>query len=229
MLTISLREFRSLFKSVRSIIIILFIFGVTLGAARLISQFNMEMKEAGLSGNAYMGGLVLIILTFGPLFVTSLSHQVVNGEVHSRTIRFLATKTSRENIVLGKFLGTAMYWIVCILIASLLVIPFAKAFFIVEFVQAIIFVLYFIGLTTLLSTSIQKPSMTMFLGIVISIAMPVLGTWGTFSNNVFLKVFSYLTPYFYYFQEETWTAYFVIGFPILFLLGSLLMIRRRDF
>ena len=127
MLTIGLREFQNLFKSIRSIIIILFIFSVTLGMAKLISKYKGVLGEVGgLEGDVYMGGLLLLIIAAGPLFVASLSHSAINQEIHSRTIRFLATKVSREKIVLGKFLGIAMYWVVCISVASLLILPVYK-------------------------------------------------------------------------------------------------------
>ena len=228
MLTIGLREFQNLFKSVRSVIIILFIFSVTLGIAKLISQYKEVLSEAGLDGNVYMGGLLFIIISAGPLFVASLSHNAINQEVQSRTIRFLATKVSREKIVLGKFLGIAMYWVVCILVASLLIFPFTKGFYFNQFMEALIFILYFIGLAIFLSTLIEKPGMTMFLGIILAILLPIIGLWSLGTDNLIIDLLSYLTPYFYYNLEESLYTYVVLIFPILFLFGSILLIRKKD-
>ncbi|MGR6342624.1 ABC transporter permease [Priestia megaterium] len=228
MFTICFREFKDLFKSIRSIIVILVIFAVTLGVARLISQFGDQIKAFGLGSNAYAGGLLTLLLIAGPLFVTSLSHNIINQELHSRTIRFLATKTSRNKIVLGKFLGVILFWIVSLLIALLLVVPFSKEFYLPEFIQAVIFISYFVGLTILISTLIIKPSITMFLGIAIALAMPVLGIWSMVSENIFLKIASHITPYFYYTQETTSYTYFVIFFPIVFLALSLFIMRKKE-
>ncbi|WP_243550582.1 ABC transporter permease [Priestia megaterium] len=228
MFTICFREFKDLFKSIRSIIVILVIFAVTLGVARLISQFGEQIKAFGLGSNAYAGGLLTLLLIAGPLFVTSLSHNIINQELHSRTIRFLATKTSRNKIVLGKFLGVILFWIVSLLIALLLVVPFSKEFYFPEFIQAVIFISYFVGLTILISTLIIKPSITMFLGIAIALAMPVLGIWSMISENIFLKIASHITPYFYYTQETTSYTYFVIFFPIVFLALSLFIMRKKE-
>jgi len=228
MFTICFREFKDLFKSIRSIIIILTIFGVTLGVAKLISQFGGPVKSLGLGSNAYAGGLLTLLLIAGPLFVTSLSHNIINQELHSRTIRFLATKTSRDKIVLGKFLGIILFWVICLFIALLLVIPFSKAFYFLEFIQAVIFISYFVGLTILISTLITKPSITMFLGIAVALAMPVLGIWSMVSENIFLKITSHITPYFYYTQETTSYTYLVVLFPLIFLALSLLIMRKKE-
>jgi len=45
MFTICFREFKDLFKSIRSIIVILIIFGVTLGVAKILSQFGDQIKS----------------------------------------------------------------------------------------------------------------------------------------------------------------------------------------
>lgn len=230
MLAIGLREFQNLFKSIRSIIIILFIFSVTLGIAKLINNYKEVLSEVGgLEGDIYMGGLLLLIIAAGPLFVTSLSHNAINQEVHSRTIRFLATKVSREKIVLGKFLGIAMYWMVCILVASLLILPFTKGFYFYQFMEALIFILYFVGLAIFLSTLITKPGMTMFLGSILAILLPIIGLWSLGSENLIIDLVSYLTPYYYYSVGEHIYTYVVLIFPILFVLGSLLLIRKKDF
>ncbi|MEB2290399.1 ABC transporter permease subunit [Priestia megaterium] len=228
MFTICFREFKDLFKSIRSIIVILIIFGVTLGVAKILSQFGDQIKSFGLGSNVYAAGLLTLLLIAGPLFVTSLSHNVINQELHSRTIRFLATKISRDKIVFGKFLGVLLFWIVCLLTALLLVVPFSKAFYFPEFVQAVIYISYFIGMTFLISTIITKPSITMFLGIAMAIIMPVLGIWGTISENILLKTASHITPYFYYTQENTSYTYFVAFFPVIFLLLTIFIMRKKE-
>ncbi|MFL0475326.1 ABC transporter permease subunit [Priestia megaterium] len=228
MFTICFREFKDLFKSIRSIIVILIIFGVTLGVAKILSQFGDQIKSFGLGNNVYAAGLLTLLLIAGPLFVTSLSHNVINQELHSRTIRFLATKISRDKIIFGKFLGVLLFWIVCLLTALLLVVPFSKAFYFPEFIQAVIYISYFIGMTILISTIIAKPSITMFLGIAIAIIMPVLGIWGTVSENIFLRIASHITPYFYYTQENTSYTYYVAFFPVIFLVLTIFIMRKKE-
>ena len=228
MFTICLREFKSLFKSIRSIIIIIVLFSVTIGAAKLISNFEPQLRELGIGNDAYAAALMILLFIAGPLFVTSLAHSVVNKEITSRTIRFLATKTLRKDIIIGKFLGNLFFWSICLLSAVLLILPFSHTFYFAELVQFIVFVSYFIGLTVLLSTTINSPSLTMFLGITISIALPILGLWSLATENIFVKGISYITPYFYYSQDQTYFSYIVALFTCLFLLLSLLIFRKRD-
>jgi ABC-2 type transport system permease protein len=87
---------------------------------------------------------------------------------------------------------------------------------------------YFIGLTILLSTVISRPGITGFLGIVLSIAVTIIGLWSIGSKNLLLKIFSYITPYFFYSQDNENYTYLVLIFPILFLGLSLMILRRRD-
>ncbi|CAM5517432.1 hypothetical protein [Bacillus safensis FO-36b] [Bacillus safensis subsp. safensis] len=110
MFAIGLNEFKALFKSIRSILIIIVIIGITTGTAKILSQFsNRSLKSLGLGDNAYVGGLMVLLFIAAPLFVTSLAHNVINKEVYSRTVRFLVTKTSRSNIIVGKFLGNLLF------------------------------------------------------------------------------------------------------------------------
>jgi len=228
MFAISLREFKSLFQSIRAIIIIIVLFGVTAGSAKLVSQFKSELSRLGLGDNAYIIGLMLLLFLAAPLFVTSISHSSVNKEMESKTIRFLATKTSRENIIFGKFLGNMSFWVVCLTVALLLIIPFSKSFYFVDLIQSIIFVSYFIGLSLFLSTLVNNSSMTMFSGIVISIALPVIGMWSLLSKNVIVDTISYLTPYFYYTNENTSYTYLVLIHTAAFVILSLIIFKRRD-
>lgn len=228
MFAITLREFKSLFQSIRAILIIVVLFGVTTGSAKLVSQFKGQLSDLGLDNNAYIIGLMLLLFLAAPLFVTSISHSSVNKEIESKTIRFLATKTSRENIIFGKFLGNVSFWVLCLTVALILIVPFSKSFHFVDLIQSIIFVSYFIGLSLFLSTVVNNSSMTMFVGIFISIALPVIGMWSLISKNVIVDTLSYLTPYYYYTQENTAYTYLVLIHIAVFVLTTLIIFKRRD-
>ncbi|MED2709025.1 MULTISPECIES: ABC transporter permease [Bacillus cereus group] len=230
MFGISLREFKSLFKSIKSMIFICIMFGVTLLIANFLKGFESNLAEAGLK-NIYTGGLLGLILVLGPLFVMSLSHDIINNEIYNRTIRFLVTKTSRDNIVLGKFLGVLLFWFVCLFLSIFMLFFISKEFYFKELITMTIFMSYFICLSLFLSTVISKPSMTMFISIIISILFPVIGMWGVVSdNNIILDLFGYLMPYYYFSQPgKDYLMFIVVIFPIIFLLASLLIFRKRDF
>lgn len=229
MLSISIREFKNLFKSIRSFIIIAIMFGVTVLAAKMLSQFDGELQELGLD-NAYMGGLLLLILILGPLFVTSLSHDIINREVHTRTVRFIVTKLSRTKIVLGKFIGVSLFWITCLTISLILIIPFSGEFYFLELIEAIIFITYFISVSLFLSSFIDKPGISMFLGIILSLAFPIVGIWAIASqSNIYIFLLSFITPYYYFGQENEAFIYFVPILSTILVLGSIMIFRKRDF
>lgn len=229
MRTICLHEFKNLFKSIRSVLIILLMSGVTIGIASLMSKFAEQIEELGLGG-VYMAGLFALLLIAGPMFVTGLSHDVINKETHSRTIRFLVTKTSRNQIVLGKFLGVLLFWLVCLAISVLLLIPFAKTFYYLELLELIIFISYFVSLSLFLSTVISKPGLTMFVGIILSVALPILGVWGIAApDNNLLKIINFITPYYYLSLESRLLFYLLLPiFSAILVSSSLFILRRRD-
>lgn len=152
----------------------------------------------------------------------------MNKEVYSRTVRFLVTKTSRSSILLGKFLGNFLFWVVCLTISFILIMPFSNAFYFLELIQSIIFISYFLGFSLLLSTIISSPSITMFLGITISIILPIIGMISIGTTNVFIQIVSYITPYYYFTNDQTDFTYIVVIFPVIFLLISIITLRKRD-
>ncbi|HDR8278017.1 TPA: ABC transporter permease subunit, partial [Bacillus cereus] len=133
MFGICFREFYNLFKSIRSIIFILIMFSTTLVVANFLKNFDGNLKELGLD-NAYVGGLLFLILLFGPLFVMTLSHDLINRESHNRTIRFLVTKISRDKIILGKFLGVLLFWFVCLFLSLFMLVFISNQFYFKELI-----------------------------------------------------------------------------------------------
>src|SRR5690625_2437275 len=56
----------------------------------------------------------LILMVLGFLFAFAISHDLINKEIELKTIRLLITKTSSLKLMLGKFLGTLLFWIVTV-------------------------------------------------------------------------------------------------------------------
>jgi ABC-2 type transport system permease protein len=69
-----------------------------------------------MNDSPYATGLLIIILLASPLFIFVLIHNAIYEDYRSRTIRFIATKTSRENIIFGSL----FFWIVCLTITVIL-------------------------------------------------------------------------------------------------------------
>lgn len=107
-MAITKKEFFQLFKSVKSIIMIVVLLVSSYYFAKYTERL-VPILELEQTSSWYAGGLLIILLLFGPLFVMSLSHDVLNRELSERTMRFLVTKTSKANILFGKFLGVWIF------------------------------------------------------------------------------------------------------------------------
>lgn len=229
MLSIARKEFVALFKSIKSILIILIMIAISLGIAKLLSLFGSQINSVtGLEKTPFQLALLLTVLLTSPLFVFTLSHNIINEEVKSRTIRFIATKINRSHILLGKFIGALLFWLTCLFITTLLLIFYSHEFYLLELLQCLVFVSYFLALATLLSVLIDNTILTNFLGIALSLIMIILGLWSMNSDKIWLKLFSYITPYFYYLKDNPAMPFIVVIFPVVFLIISVYVFRKRD-
>ncbi|MEK3807190.1 MULTISPECIES: ABC transporter permease [unclassified Metabacillus] len=231
MIAICRREFLSLFKSMKSVIFILIITGMTFLIGDVMSGIPpQELEELGLK-NGYISGLMFLMYFFGPLFVTSLSHDIINRETQSRTMRFLITKVKRDDIVLGKFFGITAFWTACLFAALVLISIFTQSFYLLPFIENIVFLSYFIALSLLMSIIIGRPALTMFSGIILSIALPVIGIWGLVSDsNMIINILSVFTPYYFFsFTDTPALSYLTLILTLLMVMGSVIIFRKRDF
>ncbi|WP_340578947.1 ABC transporter permease subunit, partial [Staphylococcus aureus] len=158
--------------------------------AKLVSLFEDQLGNLGVAETPYSMGLLLTVLLASPLFIFALSHNVINEEVKTRTIRFLATKTNRPTIIIGKFLGALLFWFLILLITTLLIIIYSHEFYYIELLQSVVFISYYLSLAVFLSVLINSTVLTNFLGIALPIVMTILGIWSSNSNNVLLQIYS---------------------------------------
>ncbi|WP_166240268.1 ABC transporter permease [Paenibacillus turpanensis] len=229
MFVISRREFFGLFKGVKSIILIAILFLTSYYSAKfahfLLSELELTGKDAE---NVHATGLLALILFLGQLFVMALSHDCVNRETHDRTIRFLVTRTSRFSILGGKFVGVWLFWLASITISFLLVSIYSRKLDFFIYSQTLSTVTYYIALTVLLSVLIPKPSITMFIGVVIGLSLPGFGFWLNYTSNMWLSWIKYVMPY-YYLMRDDYSFLVIIVLAGLMLGAAQLVFHRRDF
>src|SRR5690625_5912313 len=77
--------------------------------------------------------------------------------------------------MLGKFLGTLLFWIVTVSISYSIIYFISDSWHTESFLQAIVFIFYVVSLVFLISTIVTKSKLTMFLGIVLGLILPILG------------------------------------------------------
>ena len=219
-------EFLHSFKSFKSIVIILFFTLTSVLTASYLSN-NASLLGDQLTGSAYTSSIKFLVFFLGFLFVFSVSHDLINRELDYQTIRLLVTKTSKLNIILGKFLGVLLFWLISISISFLIISFYAHDWFMKDYITTIVVLFFMVSFVTFLSTIIPKPSVTMFLGILISILAPILGFWAAFSDKWFLIPFKFMLPYYYVVKSN-----FFLIFPLLIGVGLLLcsyfIFKRKD-
>lgn len=225
MWVICFRECKELFKGVRPIIIIGILVGMSYLFARLANIFPAIDEFS--KQDTYTLGLNLPIYLFGLLFVFTLSHDVINREIETRTMRFLVTKTSRNKIVFGKLLGMLSFWLIIVIVCLVFITIFAKTFYLKTLFECMLFLFYAICAALLLSTLIKRTGQSMFLGIAISLLLPVLTGWAMFTDKFYVQWFKYLSPYYYFDLDQPFKLIILLIAGILLTL-SLFFFKRKD-
>jgi ABC-2 type transport system permease protein len=245
MYTIMWKEFFSLLKSFKSIAVVAFFILVTFIISRFLNKLPFQFIDGNMS--PYLLSIRFLVGAFGFLFGLALSHDILNREIESQTIRYLVTKIPRAQLIIGKSLGVYLFWIVSITISFLIISYYARSFFLFSYVQLLSFMAYVLGLTILLSFFIRKTTYSMFISVILGILLPALGVWvtnidvdwNTFTFSVPLNntsenllyfipyFFKFLFPYYYYSLDNALSLLpFVIG--ILFIIIVIILFKRSD-
>lgn len=227
MFAIGKREFLKLFKGIKSIIIIMILVATSYYSAKF-SNLLLSLEEFSTedSDKIEYAGLLILLLFLGQLFVMGLSHDAMNRETHDRTIRFLVTRTSRLSILLGKFSGIVLFWLVCVAASYLIIFFMTGTMDPLSFFQTMSLLIYQIALTILLSTLIPKPAFTMFLSIVIGLAFPIVSLWLSFTSNSYVSWLKFLTPFYY--LEEDYMFFLILPLAAVMFILSHLVFKRRE-
>ncbi|ASK63910.1 hypothetical protein CFK37_17985 [Virgibacillus phasianinus] len=225
------REFIDSFKSVRSILIVLFITFVSYQSAKFIENnpgiIDKLIENGGEAGSAYTAAIALIVLMFGFLFVFATSHDIINRETEMKTMRLLVTKTSRWQVMLGKFCGAMLFWVVTVSISFSILSIIAESWFPKDYFQSLLFIFYIVSFVLLISTVITKTKLTMFLGILLGITLPIIGLIASVVDRWYLLPFRYLLPY-NYLEGSVGFMLIPMATGIVYILLSIYIIQRRD-
>lgn len=227
------REFIDSFKSVRSILILLFITLISYQSANFV-QNNPAILELingesiGISEKQlYTGAISFIFLLFGFLFVFAVSHDLINKEIELKTIRLLVTKTSRIEIILGKFFGTLLFWIVILSLSFAILTIIAGDWFPRDYFTLLSYLFYMVGFVLLISTVVVRTKLSMFLGIILGIIFPIIGLSAMESEKWYLQGMSYMLPYRYLDGSiNLMFIPFILG--LIFIGISIIILNRRD-
>lgn len=225
------REFIDSFKSIRSILIILFLTFVSYEAAKFFKNhqdiINLFVQEGLDEKKIYNMAITFIVLLLGFLFVFAISHDIINRETEMNTVRLLVAKISRFEMMSGKLIGTLLFWIVTITISYAVIFAISGTWSFSNYLQTLILLFYIVCFVLFISTVIPKTKLSMFLGIFLGIALPIIGLVAESSDQWYWAPFKYALPFYYLDQA---LAYMFIPFAIglAFFAISVLIINRRD-
>lgn len=226
MLSILNREFMDVLKSFKSIAVVIFFTLISTLTARFFSNNPGLLADEDI-GAVYTSSIKLLVFFIGFLFVFSISHNLINRELDLNTIRLLATKVSRFKILIGKFLGVSLFWLFSLTISFILVSLYANQWFWIDFFIVIIFMLFVISFVTFLSIVVEKPGLTMFLGILLGLSLPILGLYSIFTDTWYLLPFRFSLPY-YYIMKSGWFLLIPLCKTAILLYFGNLILNRKD-
>jgi|SRR5699024_2343614 len=99
--------------------------------------------------------------------------------------------------MVGKLLGTFLFWFVTISISYIIIYFISGSWYIESYLQIIVFLFYVVSLVLFIATIITKSKLTMFLGTILGIVLPMLGLLVITINKWYLRPFKYVLPYKY--------------------------------
>ncbi|WP_010289499.1 ABC transporter permease [Kurthia massiliensis] len=228
MLAIAKQEFWQLTKNIKSIVMIALLLLASYYFARNGQTFAEIIGMGAENDNAlYATGLMMMVLFTGPLFVMALSHDIINREISSRTIRFLLTRTSADRIVWGKFIGVCAFWLFCIVLAVAVIAITSHTFSPLIFATILCLLISEITIAFVVSIVITKPRMSMFIGIVIGIAFPIVSYAVELTDKWWGKL-RYVSPM-HYIQNDNWEMIALPLVSVVIIFAAVQLFKRGEY
>ncbi|WP_281882978.1 ABC transporter permease [Paenibacillus sp. YYML68] len=227
MLGIVIKEYTSLIKGIKSMLLAAFITLISIWAARFITSNALFQSEVGSAESTALAGLSFILVAFGALFVYILSHDIINRDIELQRIRLLVTKTSRRNIVLGKFLAVWLFWLSITTITFVIVSIMTKTFLIQELLLLWVFLAFHTSVVVLVSTLIVNHAYTVMTSLILGIAMPIAGVWSMFNTTAVAQVVRYGLPYYFMSDNHGWLMIAVLE-ALLMLVVAVKVLERKE-
>lgn len=227
MLGIILKEYFGFIRGIKSMFLVAFITFVSIWAARFTSNNSFFQSEVGGSENSALAGLSFILVILGALFVYILSHDIVNRDIELQRIRLLITKTSRKNIIIGKFLSIWFFWLSVTLVSFVAISILTNTFLIKELVLLWLFLAFHSSVSVMISSLIVNHSFTVIISLFLGLAMPVAGIWSAFNTSNAAQILRYGLPY-YPLIESNFSLVISALEVIVMLTVSVIIMERRE-
>ncbi len=168
-------------------------------------------------GFAILKVMYAVFAFVGFLFGASLFSNIISQGISSRDFRFILPYKSRRVLYFSKFLMSFVFFLLQILIATIVVLVFREdaVFSSQQFCNISIFYFYMLSIITFISTISKNDRTAMLVNIIISIIYPAIFLFSNFVNHDFLELLLWITPYHYI--EKTWEVLFLMLLSVVFL------------
>lgn len=226
MVALWVREFTYLCKGIKAVVLLTLFVGFTYMIASLGDYLPFLMSDTK-SSSSLSGGLRFLILFFGFIFVTMVSHDTINKEIETQTIRFLVTKSSRFSIVLGKFLGILSFWILVTTCSYIPAVIKAQHIDFYDYIKLIQYLCVMVSVTILLSSVIKKPFYSLLFGLCFGVVYPVVGMVSMIKDGFFWDQVRYISL-FNYIQDASGGLYVPFIASAVMVILSIVVFQRRD-
>lgn len=226
MLALWMREFNYLCKGIKSVVLLSLFVGFTYMIASLSDYFPFLTQNTE-SSSSLSGGLKFLILFFGFIFVSMVSHDTINKEIDTQTIRFLVTKTSRISIVLGKFLGILSFWILVTTLSYIPAVLKAQHIDFFDYLKLIQYLFVMVSVTIFLSSVVVKPFYSLLFGLCFGVVYPAVGMVSMIKEGFIWDQIRYISL-FNYIKDTNGGLYFPFMASALLVILSIIVFQRRD-
>ena len=221
MLYILMHEFKLLFFKIKTVILAIILFGFVFGFGTALALLNVNEISYYLS-------LSFIFAIFGLIIISIQSNHIISAEEENTTIRLLITKATRLDIVLGKFLGIFLYWVVIVTIQYLLIFFKTGTIYFELYYSLISFIFFGCAFNIFISSISKTIIQSNFISLIVSILLTsiFINKWLSIETNFDWSIFflpqTYLVEYYNF-------AILSIFVGLIFILVSYLIIRKRDY
>lgn len=195
---------------------------------------------------ALISAILILLMLVAPSCACLGAFNQTSGDIGSRGLRYLLIRTERQNIFLGRFIGTALF--MCAVFALLFIVLGVYVVAKIDvhpkgdmllwlaggYIRLILFALPYMALCAWVSGAVSSPFGSLVLALVFAYVWPLFVALGSQQQEAFSYA-QYVTPWGYkwwLFSERAWMvglgAVVMLAFTAVLIVLGLRHFRKRD-
>lgn len=214
--------------------------GWAMGTSQAQVEYLVAVKPALISA------ILILLMLVAPSCACLGAFNQTSGDIGSRGLRYLLIRTERQNIFLGRFIGTALFMFAVFAVLFIVLGVYVVAKIDVHpkgdmllwlaggYLRLILFALPYMALCAWISGAVSSPFGSLVLAIVFAYIWPMFVAIGSHTQEAFSYA-QYLTPWgfkWWLFSERAWMvglgALVMLAFTAILLVLGLRHFGKRD-